>query len=158
MRKLFAIAILCLLPIGVSAQSVATCPIAGAGVNFNNAGGNGVFGAFLGANVPMYTDTASGFTMFDRTQYFYAGHDNEFRIQAVATWLMFQKQIKDWRFAIGNGVNLNIDGEDIYMFGIAAEVGYNILGALDLGVGINHMIPENRRANTFAYVSLNLMP
>ena len=161
MKKLFiATIILCLLPISASwAQSVPAYGSATFGCNFNASGGNGVFGASLGANIPIYTDTVKGFTCMNRTQYWYAGHDAEYRVQAVATWLVYQQKIKDWMFAIGNGVSINIkDGGDEPMAGVMIEVGYNILGSLTVKIGGDHKLISGRKGNTYLYAGLDLLP
>lgn len=126
------------------------------------------FAYFIGGDIPIYSDSASGFSNKTRTSYYYvntpAGQEE---IQAMQIWNINSKRfatssafLSDWTVSIGIGISNEInDGEDdVQQVATKLELGATLVKAVKVYIG-GDVIPRSEKPNQgFLYFGLTLIP
>ena len=160
MRRLLLIMLtICLLAPMASAQ-VDIYGVTGAGPFFTQ-GEETVLGVFAGGNIPLYAD--SGFTVFNRTGYFYASGEAPDDIQGAASWMLAKKDVEligvTWFVVGGGGYLWEIEGEeDNNQAAMKLEFGANIKGAFSVAVSFDHIPMGKDPDHGFLALNIDFFP
>lgn len=119
-------------------------------------GGSSHMAYFVGGEVPIKTDTTSGFTAKTRFGYFSFQQDTP-EIQGGFFYSMLQQQVlKTWYLATKTGfLNQIYNGDDVMKLAVGFETGINVLGKIDVGIGVDMIPTEGKGDKTFIYGMLN---
>jgi len=165
-KKLMFFTVLALLavafyPVDGNAQ-VKTYGKVGDGFLFEN-GGKTAFASAGFAKTPMYTDTSSGFVVFNETGYYYADRGDVNDVQSVSTWIYTQKYFNfigvRWFSAIGTGYIVEVqDNQDNQAMAVAVDFGVNIANSFGVSVTVAHQPVANAGDFTSVLLNLDLFP
>lgn len=138
---IMAVVLFWALPLEVAFPQIPVYGTVGFGVQAQK-GQTSVPAAYAGADISLFRDTTSGFTLYSRTLYYYADYGDERDIQAINEWIWPTKQFDfigvDWSAGIGFGFLWEFEGLDDKE---AAGLGLDLAADLfkDLSVGFTLM-------------------
>ena len=144
-----------------SVAQVTTYATVGGG-SLMKSGESGQFAMYAATNTSLHSDSASGFTAFNRTGYFYSdGVDQE--IQGLMSFMITQKTFNmgslNLSAAVGGGVLYAIEeGDDLTSAAIKVELGVSFFKFIGLAFGADYVPIKGEGDETFAYVGLDLSP
>ena len=134
--------------------------VTGFGASWEN---GSTFSAFIGGDIPVYTDTVRGFTAFTRAAFQYSDRDSELKEdQGLVFWSMVKRQLFPWAtVAVGGGMTYNIkDGDDEQSAGTKIEFAFAPISQAAIIVGFDYL-PDaglNGQDVKYLYGGINLLP
>ena len=151
MKKLFLLLCVVFMATGVNSAEFETTYQMGA---LLTNGGATHMAYFIGGEVPIKSD--SGFVAKTRFGYFSFQQDTP-EIQGGFFYTILQQNVlKTWFISAKSGfLNQVENGDDIMKLSVGFETGVNVLGKIDVGVGVDMIPTDGKGDKTFIYGLLN---
>jgi len=118
---------------------------------------------YAGVDVSLYRDTASGFTLYSRTIYFYADYGDERDIQSINEWVWPTKSFglggMDMHVGIGFGFLLEFEAlDDKESTGLGIDLAVDLVKDLSLGFTVLWQPRDKKPDPTALFFKVDLTP